>query len=94
MIRINENFEVNWDGNCWTLYEWYDGFKKVGKEKVPDRKKSDPRYYSDIVPLCKAVINRSAGRACAESQNIIEAVHTAEKSLYRSFRSEFTFLYE
>ena len=94
MTPINEDFEVEWDGNCWNLYEWYDGFRVEDGKKIPCRKKAPARYYSDIVPLCKAVLNRSAGNACRRAENIVEAVYHAEKSLYRAFRSEFTFLYE
>ena len=81
-MKINENFELNYDG-CWTVVEWKDGFKTVDGERVPTRtiRKS---YYSDLVNACGCILDRSAGNACSESRNIIDAVKHAKKDIHEA----------
>jgi hypothetical protein len=81
MIKINEKFEADYDGKCWLLYEWRNGFKIVDDLRYPELKRTGPSYYSAVEHLCSAVIDRSAGNACHDAGNIIEAVKKARSDL-------------
>lgn len=83
MIKINEDFELDNDGNQWILHEWFDG--KVwnpGNELVKagwvsGRQKRKPRHYSELEHACRAIVDRSAGNACSRGENIVDAIHNA-----------------
>ena len=80
MIKINDTFELDYDGQ-WLLYEWYDGKKKVGKGYVTDRKRKGPSYYSDLNNACRSILDRSAGIACKAGEDIINALKQAERDI-------------
>lgn len=80
-MKINEKFEIEFGGNCWLLYEWKHGFKNVGDERVPTLKKTGPTFHTTLPSVCSVVIDRSAGHACANAENIISAIRHAKIDL-------------
>jgi len=81
MIKINDDFDLDYTPGCWTLTEWRDGFKVKLDKRTPTRT-SRQTYYSSLIHAVSSVIDRSAGNACAESRSIIDAVIQAKNDLH------------
>lgn len=77
MIKINDDFEFEWDGMQWVLYQWRDGVNP--KTKKPSRR-ARPTYYPTLHQLCCRVVELNA--AAADSMlGMVSNMRSVEQSL-------------
>lgn len=60
MIKINEDFEFEWDGTQWILHQWRDGINPRTKEPTRAAKQT---YYPTLIQLCSKVVELNAAAA-------------------------------
>ena len=88
MIRINETFELDFDGMQWLLYQYRPAVKRdpeTNKNTGPTyMKRTGPKFYSRLVSACGSIIDTSAGKACSDAVSILDAIKQAKSDIHRA----------
>lgn len=82
MIKIGK-FEIEHDGNGWTLWEIGTAISRDTKEVKEKRR---PRYFATLNQCCEKIIDLSAANA-DDASAVIAAIAWAKKEIDKAIKS-------
>jgi hypothetical protein len=80
-IKINQNFEIRYDRDCWILYEFRSGINRKTGEPTRGVKQS---YFPLLIQCCNEIINRSGGYE-GDVKDIVNAIENASEAIQACF---------
>ena len=77
MIKINSEFSIHSDGNCWQVLRKRNGINKKTKEPCVSEKRT---YHATLRQACNAVVEQSVEK-CVKVRKILETMDELQADL-------------